>query len=180
MEGGMCVCVCVLYTYICMYTNKGPSSQSYGFSSSHVWTWELDHKESWALKNWRFWTVVLGRLLRVPWTARRSNLLIQPVIPTWIFIGRTDSKAETPILWPPTEKNWLLGKDPDSGKDWRQERGEQMMRWLDGITDSMHMSLSNSRYCRWTGRPGVLQSRGCKQLDTTEQLNWNFILWIHV
>ena len=82
-----------------------------GFSSGHVWMWELDCEESWVPKNWCFWTVVWRRLLRVPWTARRSSM----------FIGRTDAEAETPILWPPDAKNWLIGKDPDAGKDWRQE-----------------------------------------------------------
>ena len=103
------------------FANKGPSSQSYGFSSSHVWMWELDHKESWALKNWWFWTVVLEETLESPLDCKE----IQPVHPkgnqSWIFIGRTDSEAETPILWPPDVKTWLIGKDPDSGKDWGQE-----------------------------------------------------------
>ena len=107
------------------FANKGPSSQSYGFSSSHVWMWELDYKESWAPKNWCFWTVVLEKTLESPLDCKE----IQPVHPkgsqSWIFIGRTDAEAETPILWPPDAKNWLLGKDPDAGKDWR--RGEKGM-----------------------------------------------------
>ena len=98
--------------------NKGPSIQSYGFSSSHVWMWELDYKESWVLKNWCFWTVVL-KTLESPLDCKE----IQPVHPkgnqSWIFIGRTDAEAETPILWPQDAKNWLIGKDPDTGKDWR-------------------------------------------------------------
>ena len=101
-------------------SNKGPYSQSYGFSSSHVWTWELDYKESWALKNWCFWTVVLEKNLESPLDCKA----IQPVHPkghqSWMFIGRIDAKAETPILWPPDVKNWLIGKDRDAGKDWRQ------------------------------------------------------------
>ena len=100
---------------------KGPSSQSYGFSSSHVWMWELDYKESWALKNWCFWTVVLEKTLESPLDCKE----IQPVHPkgnqSWIFIRRTDVEAETPILWPPDTKNRLTGKDTDAGKDWRQE-----------------------------------------------------------
>ena len=119
------------------------SSQSYGFSSGHVWMWELDHKESWALKNWCFWTVVLEKTLESPLDCKE----IKPVHPkgnqSWIFIGRTDAEAEAPILWPPDAKNWLIGKDPDVEKDWRQEEKErQRMRWLNGITDSMDMSLS--------------------------------------
>ena len=91
--------------------------QSYGFSSSHVWMWELDYKESWAPKNWCSWTVVLEKTLESP----LDNKEIEPVHPKgnqfWIFIGRTDAEAETPILWPPDMKNWLIGKDPDAGKD---------------------------------------------------------------
>ena len=91
------------------------------FSSSHVWMWELDHKESWGLKNWCFWTVVLEKTLESPLDCKE----IQPVNPkgnqSWIFIGRTDAEAEAPILWPPDAKNWLTGKDPDAGKDWKPE-----------------------------------------------------------
>ena len=103
------------------FADKCPSSQSYGFSSSHAWMWELDYKESWAPKNWCFWTVVLEKTLESPLDCKE----IQPVHPKgnqpWIFIGRTGAEAETPILWPPDAKNWLIGKDTDAGKDWRQE-----------------------------------------------------------
>ena len=124
------------------FANKGPSSQSYGFSSSHVWMWELDYKESWVPKNWCFWTVVL-ETLESPLDFKE----IQPVNPkenqSWIFTGRTDAEAEAPILWPPDVKNRVSEKDPDAGKDWRQEGKEwQRMRWLDGITGLMDMSLS--------------------------------------
>ena len=102
-------------------TKKGLSSQRYSFSSSHVLMWELDHKESWAPKNWCFWTVVLKKTLESPLDCKE----MQPVHPKgnqpWIFIGRTDAEAETPVLWPPNVKNWLIWKDPDTGKDWRQE-----------------------------------------------------------
>ena len=94
------------------FFNKGPSSQGYGFSSGHVWIWELDYKESWAPKNWCFWTVVLEKTLESPLDCEE----IQPVHPkgnqSWIFIGRTDAEAETPILWPHDVKNWLIGKRP--------------------------------------------------------------------
>ena len=125
------------------FANKGPSSQGYGFSSSHIWMWELDHKESWALKNWCFWTVVLEKALESPLDSKD----IQPVHPkgnqSWIFIERTDVEAETPILWPPDVENWLIWKVLMLGKiEGRRRRGWQRMRWLDGITDSMDMSLS--------------------------------------
>ena len=125
------------------FANKGPFSKSYGFSSSHVWMWELDYKESWALKNWCFWTVVLEKTLERPLDCKE----IQPVHPegdqSWVFIGRTEAEAETPILWPPDAKSWLTRKDPDAGGiGGRRRRRRQRMRWLDGITDSMDMSLS--------------------------------------
>ena len=103
------------------FTNKGPSSQSYGFSSGHVWMWELDYKESWAPKNWCFWTAVLEKTLESPLDCRE----IQPVHPkgdqSWVFIGKSAAEAVTPVLWPPDGKNWLIGKAPDAGKDWRRE-----------------------------------------------------------
>ena len=110
-----------------------PSSQGYGFSSSHVWMWELDYKENWVPKNRCFWTVVLEKALESPLDCMET----QPVHPkgnqSWIFIGRTDAEAETPILWPPDAKTWLIWKDPDSGKDWRQEEKgtveNEIVRW---------------------------------------------------
>ena len=92
--------------------NKGPSSQSYGFSSSHVWMWELDWKESWVPKNWCFWTVVLGKTLESPLVCKEIQLVHPKGNQSWIFIGKTDVEAETPILWPPDVKNWLLRKRP--------------------------------------------------------------------
>ena len=121
------------------FANKRPSNQRYGFSSSRVWMWELDYKESWVLKNWCFWTVVLEKPLWSPLDCKE----IQPVHPKgdqpWVFIGRTDAEGETPILWPPDAKNWLIGKDPDAGKDGGQEEKgtteDEMVGWhhqLDG------------------------------------------------
>ena len=115
------------------FANKVLSSQSYGFSSSHVWMWEWDYKESWVLKNWCFWTMVLEKIFESPLDCKE----IQPVHPkgnqSWIFIGRTDAEVETSIYWPPDEKNWLIGKDPDAGKDWRPEAkgttDDEMVGW---------------------------------------------------
>ena len=112
------------------FSNKG---QSYGFSSSHVWMWKLDHKEGWTSKYWSFWTVVLEKTLESPVDSKE----IQPIHPkrnqSWIFIRRTDAEAEALILWPPDAKNWLIGKDPDAGKDWRQEEKgtteNEMVEW---------------------------------------------------
>ena len=122
------------------FANKGPSSQG-GFSSSHVWMWELDYKESWAPKNWCFWLVVL-KALESPLDSKE----IQPVHPkgnqSWMFIGKTDVEVETPILWPPDAKNWFIRKTLMLCKIEGRRRGQQRMRWLDGITDSMDMSLS--------------------------------------
>ena len=121
------------------FVNKGLSSLGYGFSSSHVWIWELDYKENWVPKNWCFWTVVLEKTLESPLDCKE----IKPVNPkenqSWIFIGRTDAEAETPILWPPDAKSWLIGKGPNTGKDWGQEEKgmteDEMVgghHWLNG------------------------------------------------
>ena len=105
------------------FANKGLYSQSYGFSSSHVWMWELDHKEGWAPKNWCFWIVVLEKTLESPLDSTIKSVNVKGNQP-WIFIGRTDAEAEAPILWPPDVKKWLIGKDPDAGKDWGQKEKE--------------------------------------------------------
>ena len=114
---------------------------SYGLSSSYVWMWELDHKEGWVPKNWYFWTAMLEKTLESPLDSKEIKLVNPKGNQPWIFIGRTD--AEAPILWPHDVKSWLVRRDSDAGKDWGQEeKGWQRMRWLDGITDSMDMSLS--------------------------------------
>ena len=156
------------------FANKGPSSQGYGSSCGHAWMWELDCEEGWALKNWCFWTVVLEKTLVSPLDCRE----IQPVHPkgnqSWVFFGSTDVKAETPILWPPHAKSWLIGKDSDARRDWGQEEK--------GMTEDevagWHHQL-DERESRWTPGDGDGQwglaccnSWGREELDTTEWLNW--------
>jgi len=115
------------------FADKGLSSQNYGFSSSHIWTWALDYKESWAPKNWCSWTVVLEKTLECPLDCKEIQHVYPKGNQSWMFIRRTDAEAETPILWPPDAKNWLTGKDPVAGKDWRQEEKgiteDEMVGW---------------------------------------------------
>ena len=144
------------------------------FSSGHVWLWELDRKEGWALKNWCFWIVVLEKTLRSPLDCKE----IQPVHPkgnqSWIFIGRTDAEAETLILWPPDVKNWLIWKDPDPGKDWKQEEKEmtedEMVGWhhrLDGHEFEQASGVGDGQ-----GSLACCSPWGHKESNTTEWLNW--------
>ena len=115
------------------FANKSPSCQSYDFFSSYVWMWELDDKESWLLENWCFWTVVLEKTLESPLDCKEVQTVHSKGNRSWIFIGRTDVEAETTIICPPDAKNWLIGKDPDAGKDWRwEEKGmaqDEMVGW---------------------------------------------------
>ena len=156
------------------FANKGPSSQSYGFSSSHVWMWELDYKESLAPKNWCFWTVVLEKTLESPLDSKE----IQPVHPkgnqSWIFIGKTDVEAETPILWPPDLKNWLIWKDPDAGKDWRrEEKGTTEDEMVDSITDSMEISLRKFRELVMDRKAWLAAVQAVAKSQTwLSELNW--------
>ena len=159
-----------------------PSSQGYGFSSGHVWMWEVNCEESWALKIWCFWTVVLEKTLESPLHCKE----IQQVHPkgdhSWVFIRRTDAEAETPILWPPHAKSWLIGKDPDAGRDWGQEEKgtteDEMAGWHDWL---------NGRESVWTPGAGDGQGGpacslvGCSPWDrresnTTELLKWTELI----
>ena len=155
------------------FAKKGPSSQSYGFSSGHLWMWELDYKENWVLKNWRFWSVVLEKTLESALDCKE----IKPIDPkgnqSWIFIGRTDAEAEAPILWPPSVKNWLIGKDPNAEKDWRQEQKgmteDEMVgwhHWLDGHEFQQVLEVGDGQ-----GSLVCFSPWGCKELDMTEWLN---------
>ena len=121
------------------FANKGPSGQGYGFSSGHVWMWELNCEESWVPKNWCFWTVVLEKTLENPLDCKEIQSVHPQGDQSWVFIGRTDAEAETPIIWPPHAKSWFIGKDPDAGRDWGQEEKgmteDEMAGWhhrLDG------------------------------------------------
>ena len=161
------------------FANKGPSSQGYGFSTSHVCMWELDYKEGWVPKNWCFWIVVLENSL--------ASLLgwkeIQPVHPkgdqSWVFIGRTDGEAETPILWPPDVKCWLIWKDPDVGKDWGQEEKGDDRGWDGWMASPTQWALNwlDSKSWWWTGRPDVLWFMGLQRVghDWAIELNWTYI-----
>ena len=139
--------------------------------------WELDYKESWAPKNWCFWTVVLEKTVESPLDCKE----IQPVNPkgnqSWIFPGRTDAEAETPILWPPDVRNWFIWKDPDAGKDWRREE-KGMIGWDGWMASPTQWTWVwvNPRSWLWTGRPGVLQSTGSQsQTQLRDWNNWQLI-----
>ena len=162
------------------FVNKRPSSESYCFSSSHVWMWELGYKESWALKNWWFWAVVLENTLESPLAYKE----IHPVPPkgeqSWVFIGKTDVKAEAPIIWSPDAKSWLNWKNPDVEKDWGQEEKgtteDEMAGW--------HHRLDGHGF-GWTpgdgdGQGGLVcrDSWGHKGLNTTEPLKWTEVVLV--
>ena len=164
------------------FAYKGPSSQSYGFSSSHVWIWELDHKENWASKNWCFWTVVLEKTLESSLDSKE----IKPVNPKgnqlWRFIGKTDVETEAPILWPPEAKSWLIRKDPGAEKDWRQEERrmteDEMIgwhHWLNGHEFKQAPVVGDGQESLACCSPW-----GHKESDTTEQLKWTELILLKI
>ena len=163
-----------LMVFACIY-NKQHCIRSWlhGLSSGHVWMWELDYKESWVPKNWCFWTVVLENTPESPLDCKET----QPVHPkgnqSWVIMGKTDAEAETPILWPPDAKNWLTGKDPNTGKDWRQKETRttenEMVgwhHWLNGHEFEQAPGVGD-----WQGGLACC-SHGVAELDRTERLNW--------
>ena len=159
--------------YIEKYATKVPSSQGYGSSSGRVWMWELDYKESWVQKNWCFWTVVLEKTLASPLDCKEIQPVHSEEDQSWDFFGRNDAEAETPVLWPPHAKSWLIGKDCDAGRDWGQEEKgtteDEMVGW--------HHWLNGHEFEQ---APGVGDGQGglvcCSpwgpiESDTTEWLN---------
>ena len=156
------------------FANKSPCSQSYGFSSSHVWMSELDYKESRAPKTWWFWTVVLEKTAESPLDCKEILPVHTKGNKSWMFIGRTDVEAETPILWPPDVKNWLIGKDLYAGKYWRQEEKrmteDEMVGWhhrLNGHEFESTLEVGDGQ-----GGLACCNSWGRKESDTIERLNW--------
>ena len=156
------------------FANKGPSSQGYGLSSGHVWLRELDCEESWVPKNWCFWTVVLEKTLSSPLDCKEIQPVHSEGDQSWVFFGRNNANTETPILWLPHVKSWLIGKDSDAGRDWGQEEKgpteDEMAGWHHGL---------DGREFEWIpadgdGQGGLVccDSWGRKELDTTERLNW--------
>ena len=145
-----------------------------------VMMWELDCTQSWVPKNWCFWTVVLEKTLHSPLDCKELKPFNPKGNQSWIFVGRTDVEAETPIFWPSVAKNWLIGEDLDTEKEGRKRRGWQRMRWLDGTTDSTDMSLISSESWWWTENPVVLQSMGSQKVghDWVTELNWITCIWL--
>ena len=143
-------------------------------SSIHIWMWELDYKESWALKNWYFWTVMLEKTLESPLDSKEIHLVHPKGNQSWIFTGRIAAEAETPILWAPDVKNWLTGKDPDAGKDWRWEEKQttedEMVGWHHRL--SGHEFEETLGVCDGQGGLVCCSPCGHKESDTTEQLKW--------
>ena len=159
------------------FANKGPYSQSYTFYGSHVWMWELHHKESCVPKNWCFLTVALENTLESPSDSKEIKLVNPKGNQPWLFTGRTDAEAGAPVLWPSDAKSWLIGKD--AGKDWEQkEKGvteDEMVGWHhlpNGHEFKQAPGDSDGQGCQASCSPW-----GCKESDTTEQLKWTELNW---
>ena len=160
------------------FSDKGPSSQGYGFPSSHVWMWESYCKEGWVPKNWCFWTMVLKKTFESPLNSKIKLVNPRGKQP-WIFIARTNGEAEAPVLWPPHAKSWLIGKDSDAGRDWGQEgKGtteDEMAGWhhgLDGRESEWPLGVGDGQ-----GGLACCDSWVRKESDTTDWLNWTELKW---
>ena len=163
------------------FANKDPSSQSYGFSSGHVWMWELDCEESWVPKNWCFWTVVLEKTLESPLDCKEIQPVHSKRDQSWVFFGRNDAKAETLILWPPRMKSWLIRKDSDAGRDWEQEEkgttDDEMAGWhhrLDGCEFEWTPGVSDGHWGLVCYVSHAVTKSQTLLSDWTE-LNWAFM-----
>ena len=169
----------IKFASVYYFANKGPSSQGYGFSSGHVWMWELDCEECWVPKNWCVWTVVLEKTLESPLDCKEIQPVHSEGDKPWDFFGRHDAEAETPVLWAPHVKSWLIGKDFDAGKDWGQEEKgmteDEMAGWhhgLDGYESEWTPGVGDEQ-----GGLACCDSWGHKESDTTERLKWNELNW---
>ena len=156
------------------FANKGSSSQGYSFSCGHVWMWDLDCEEGWAPKNWCFWTVMLEKTLECPLDCKEIQPVHSEGDQPWDFFGGNDAKAETPVLWPPHAKSWLIGKDSDAGRDWGQEKGtteDEMAGWHHWLDGRWIWVNSGSRW--WTKRPDVVRFMGLQRVghDWATELN---------
>ena len=164
------------------FANKGLSSQGYGFSSGHVWMWEFDCEEDWALKNWCFWTVVLQKTLESPLDCKEIQPVHSKGDQPWVFFGKNDAKAETPVLWPPHAKSWFIGKDSDAGRDWGQEEKgtteDEMAgwhHWLDGHGSQWTPGVGDGQ-----GGLACCNSWGRIESDRTERLILSDLIWFFV
>ena len=166
------ICLFIIRNNLKIQLYKCPSSQGSGFSSGHVWMWELDCEESWVPKNWCFWAAVFEKTLESPLDCKEIQLVHPKGDQSWVFIGRTDVEAETPVLWPPAAKSWLIWKDPDAGKDWRQEEKgmteDEMVGWhhrLDWHGFGWTLGVGDGQ-----GGLACCNSWGRKESDMTEWL----------
>ena len=161
------------------FADKGPSSQNYGFSTSHVWLWELDHKESWALKNWCFWTVMLEKTLESPLDCKDIKPVNLKGNQSWIFIQGLMLKLKLQYFGHLMQRTDSLEKTPMQGKnEGRRRRGWQRVRWLDDTTDLMDMTFPSSRSWWWSGKSGMLQSMGLQRVGHDWETELNCTFWV--